>query len=314
MEKWRNYRLDQSPFYKIKSPAQLANVLKMPLDELEQLLACSINYHVFNIRQNGKERTVEEPKARLQALHRRVHYLLCCIEVPDYLQSAVKGRSYLTNARQHTRQGSLVNVDVRSFFRSVKRGAVLRFFSEQMLCTLDVAGMLGKLLTIERHLPTGSSASPILSYYAYKGMFDEINALAVTCGLRMTCYVDDMSISGSGATRRLLYEVKRIISRHGLKSHKAHYFALCWPKVVTGVVITDSRLKLPNRRHQLINEQHLTLLASTDPCERLVILRELVSRVYETAQIDAAWLPKAKALSAIKRQTEAEIRDLPSQV
>jgi RNA-directed DNA polymerase len=65
-----------------------------------------------------------------------------------------------------------VKVDVRSFFRSVKRSTVLRFFTKQMLCALDVAGMLANLLTVDRQLATGSSASPILSYYAHKPMFD----------------------------------------------------------------------------------------------------------------------------------------------
>src|SRR4051812_42914830 len=133
----RCYPLHQSPFYKLKCPAQLANVLGLALGDLEQLLARTDNYHIFTVTQNGKERTVEEPKARLQALHRRVHDLLGRIEIPDYLQSAVKGRSYITNARYHTGRHALVKVDVRSFFRSVKRGAVFNLFVGRMHCAQD---------------------------------------------------------------------------------------------------------------------------------------------------------------------------------
>jgi hypothetical protein len=124
----------------------------------------------------------------------------------------------------------------------------------------------------------------------------------------MTCYVDDMSISGRGASRRFLYEVQRVIGRHGLRSHKAHYFAPRRPKVVTGVVVTPEGVRLPNRRHKLINEQYQALVAAPGPREKMEILRTLVSRVYEAAQVDGAWLPKARALSALRRQVEAEIR------
>ena len=43
-----------------------------------------------------------------------------------------------------------------------------------MKCRRDVAGLLADMLTFEAHLPTGSAASPIIAFYAFKPMFDEI--------------------------------------------------------------------------------------------------------------------------------------------
>jgi len=202
----------------------------------------------------------------------------------------------------------MVKVDIKSFFRSVSQTAVYAFFCDTMKCEGDVAGMLARLLTVEGHLPTGSSASPIMSFYAHKNMFDEIAEMARARGLEMTVYVDDMCISGEQASRQFLYEVRRIIARHGLRSHKAHYFAAKRPKVVTGVMVGASGIQLPNRRHKRIKNDLDSFLAESDNKKKLEILIPLISRVHEAAQIDPAWLPKARTLIGYRRKIEAGLR------
>ena len=259
----RAYPLNQSPFYKVTSPRRLAeDVFGVDAAALQELVDRPANYRIFDIKQNGKLRKVEEPKPELQSLHKRASILLARIETPDYLHSAIKGRSYLSNARAHLESPGLIKVDVRKFFQSVKRVTVADFFRRHMLCAPDVAGMLAKLLTIDGHLPTGSAVSPILSYYAHKDMFDEIEALANTHGLKMTCYVDDMCLSGAAARRWILFQVRGVIARHGLRSHKAHYFGPTRPRIVTGVVIHRGRALLPNRRHKKISEEYKILSSS----------------------------------------------------
>lgn len=305
----RRHPLNQSPLYKVTSPKRLAEVLGISLPDLEHLIAAEHdNYQVFDVtRSDGGKRKIEQPKARTQGLHRRVCDLLSRIETPEYLHSAIKGRSYLTNAAAHVGRGPMVKVDVRSFFRSVPRAAVYRFFTEWMRCAGDVSGMLARLLTVYGHLPTGSSASPILSYYAFKSMFDRIDALARERGLVLTVYVDDMCLSGAAATRRLLYEVRRIIASNGLKSHKARYFGPKRPKIVTGAVVGEAGLRLPNRRHLKIYQGYRALRGEADARKKLVLLTPLVSRLYEAAQVEARWLPKARAMTAMQRKLRAEL-------
>ena len=218
-------------------------------------------------------------------------------------------QSYLSNAKAHLGASGLIKVDVRKFFQSVKRVAVADFFQRHMLCAPDVAGMLAKLLTIDAHLPTGSAVSPILSYYAHKDMFDEIEALAIKHGLIMTCYVDDMCLSGDGARPWVLFHVRAVIARHGLRSHKAHYFAPARPRIVTGVVIHRGQALLPDRRHKKINEEHELYRAATVAAEKLALGRRLLSRVNEAAQIDpVTWKPRARILLSECRQLEIQAR------
>ena len=120
-----------------------------------------------------------------------------------------------------------IKIDVKRFFPSVTRAAIFNFFNGPLKCRRDVAGLLADLLTFEAHLATGSAASPIIAFYAFKSMFDEIARLATSNALTMSCYVDDMTLSGVRANRRQLFEIRKIIARHGLKSHKAHAFTAC---------------------------------------------------------------------------------------
>src|SRR3546814_16552131 len=72
---------------------------------------------------------------------------------------------------------------------------------------------------------SGGNASCILSFWAYKNMFDEIAALAAAKGCTFTLYVDDMTITGQFATRAMQKEARAIIGRYRLKAHKTKIFS-----------------------------------------------------------------------------------------
>lgn len=299
------YPLNQCRLYKVSSPLDLAARLKVSLSALEALATGVGNYNIYDIEQKGKKRTVQVPRPALQRLHARIHQFLSRIETPDYLHSAIKGRSYLSNARAHLNNESLVKVDVKKFFQSVPKAAVFKFFNETMKCAPHVSGLLANLLTVNGHLPTGSSSSPIVSYYAYKDMFDGIETLVEAKGLKMTCYVDDITISGAGATPKLSHEVRQLIASTGLKSHKTKFFPAQRVKIVTGVAIVRGQAQLPNKRHLAIKTGYDALQAASSVDEKLNILKVLISRVHEAAQIDpSAWLPKARELQKLRCQLE----------
>jgi len=172
-----------------------------------------------------------------------------------------------------------------------------------------VAGVLTHLLTIDGHFATGSSVSPILWYFAYEDMFSEIEAVSSGCGCEMTCYVDDMVFTGPGATRGFLYEIIQVAKRYRLLGHKTKAFKAGQPKVITGVAVTTHELRLPNRRQQAIaTEQSILKTARTDE-ERLNIMPRLIGRLFDAAQIDAAWRPQAVQISGsmqnLRRRTTA---------
>lgn len=291
----RSYPIHQCRLFRTTSPADLAHRLDLKTTDLEALVSRTDNYKRFKVGRGGERRDVEEPKAQLQHLHKKIARWLARVETPDYLHSAIKRRSYISNAAAHSAHDNLIKVDVRSFFRNVTRQAVFHFFVDTMRCRGDVAMILAKMLTVDGHLPTGSSASPILSYYAHKRMFDEIAAYADQRNLTFTVYIDDMCLSGSAASRKALFEVRGIIASHGLKSHKCRFFPAGVPRVVTGVALTPNGQRLPHRRHLKIRQSFEEFDELPDGPRRHIAARALSSRMYEAAQIEPIWRERARS-------------------
>lgn len=298
----RDLRLEDCGLFAIISPRFLAARLttpKMTFTEanLRQLAASGGNYNIFPKKmKNGKTRLIQEPKAVLQRLHARTHDLLSRVEAPNYLHSTVKRRSYISNATTHSASVETIKIDIKSFFPSVPKKAVFIFFHEMLECRKDVAGLMADLLTYQGHLPTGSSSSPIIAFYSFKRLFDEIYEFAKRHDLKMTCYVDDITISGPGANKGLLHEVREIISRYGLKSHKARYFDRYKPRVVTGVCISDTGQRVPNELHLKISRDFGSLFGPGDSAQKSKTLRTLLGRLESAGLIEPAFKARATTL------------------
>jgi RNA-directed DNA polymerase len=237
----------------------------------------------------------------LQAIHLRVHRLLSKVAVPDYLHSAVKGRSYLSNAASHLVKDPVIKIDIKKFFASVPQQAVLRFLRTSCRCRSDVAKLLSKILVFNGKIATGSSASPILAYYAFKPMFDEIAALAASLGLTFTCYVDDMTLSGLAATNATLMKVREIISRHGLKSHKTRKFKAGDPRIITGVCLAVGGHRVPNKLHLKIATDFENFASEGDRDLRKKTLFSLLGRLEAAGLIDPKYKARAATLRASTR-------------
>lgn len=292
---------EQSRLYKIKSPAQLSCVLGVVEQDIRSLLRAADNYIRWEDRKSG--RSIQRPKPLLKRVHDRAAFLLSRIKTPDFLHSSVKGRSYISNAIQHQPLLPSVKIDIRQFYPSARSQAVFHFFRDRMKCNGDVAGILARLLTVDGHLPTGSSVSPILSYFAYEDMYEEISILAKNRGCTMTCYVDDIVITGPCAGRRMIYDLKRILRKYRFTGHKTKLFRPQQPRVITGVAVTAGGCRLPNKRRINILED-ASLVRSVGGEERTVIARRLVGRLYEAAQIDPRWRSRALAMATLLRDQD----------
>lgn len=286
----RRIPLEQCHLYGIRSPHTLAKRLGWPLQKLEKL-ADHGGYSVYPHRVTG--RLIEEPSRALQSLHRQFHRYLARINVPEYLHSAVKGKSYLTNAEAHVGAGGLIKVDIAKFYRKVQQHRVMHFFRDKLKCAEDVSGLLANLICYDGHLPTGSAVSPIMSYYACSEMFGHLADLAAKYDLRMTCYVDDIAMSGPNASMAVLREARALIFREGLIAHKDRYFAPTSAKIVTGVVVGSDAIALPHARWKKIKAAVAELNSCSSDSDRLDIYPRLVSRLYEASQID----PQCRALA-----------------
>lgn len=250
--------INQCRLYKITSPKRLAQILNLTLVDLRELLNCTANYRFFDIPLSAnpftgkthKKRSVQEPKQKLRRIHKRILSLLRRMRYPDYVQGAVKHRSYQTNAEAHKGSRETATFDISNFYGSTKYHLVHDFFFRVMCCPTDIAGKLANLTTCNGAMPTGSPLSPLLSFWVAKKMFDECHALADSHNLKFTCYVDDLTFSGNHIPPTLKSKIKIIASRYGydIARHKTRHFRLGQPAHITGVISLDKKLHVPFSR------------------------------------------------------------------
>lgn len=323
----KRYPLNQSPFFRLQSRAKLAALLHVPPAELEKMAAAQDSlYNCFSkkIEKNGKikERRVERPKPELRRVQKRFVQLLDRIQPPDYLHSGVRERSYISNASRHDPNVKVAKIDIRNFFPSAYAGHVYRSFVDEFQCSHDVAAVVMRLTTAFGHLPTGGNSSTMISFFAFKKMFDEINSLAASHGLVMSCCVDDMTFSGTKATMSFLNKVRVIVQRFDLKTHKRHCFEPHQTKIVTGVALTPQGIRLPNARRKKLHEAFGSYEKEIDQKKRIKLGEQLLGRATEAAQVESQFsslvpiaagkMAEAKKAMRIARSRTFERRFVPS--
>lgn len=305
------YHINQCALYKIGSKKRLAAILNVGLDHLLSLEQKPL-YRVFPLPESicpftgkvTKERWVQEPAAKLRAVHERIQKLLMRVTPPTYAHAAVKGRSYRTNAAAHAQGEWVATFDITKFYPSTPESKVFDFFSRKLLCADDVAGLITKIVchkpageNSRYSLPTGSPLSPILSIYANLQLFDALDALAKKWRLTFTCYVDDITFSGNALPPGLEKIVHSIIRKHGhaMAAKKTRIFSPEQAKHITGVVIKAGKISVPFSRFKKARRIQLAINSATDAEEKLVLNRKLAGLLGEAAFLDKRYESWAQA-------------------
>ncbi|MCT8266843.1 reverse transcriptase family protein [Afifella sp. JA880] len=261
----KQYPLNQSPFYKLKTRKKLARILHIDVNTLRFLANKSDDlYNEFDIeRKTGKMRRIENPQKDLKDIQKYISRKLSCINPPDYLFCPVKGRCYISNAAKHRFNRTIHCLDIRKYFPSTTFERVLWFFRHIMKCSEDVSWHLSRIATFKGYLPTGSPLSPIMSYFAHYDVWEEISAICKKNDYCLTVYIDDVTISGNNISPEVIWSIKRIIHRSGLRYHKEKKY-IDRPAEITGAVIKNGKLMLPHRQHYKTHKARSDLFKATN--------------------------------------------------
>lgn len=253
------YEITESPLYKLTSIHKLSSLLGIKVDDIS-VLCLKPSYSCFyennkNLKSGKQPRHIQEPFEITLRLHYRLAKLLDSIKRPEFLHSATKKRSNVTNATAHLNSdGAVVLMDIRKFYENTTYGQIKKFFFNDLKCSHDIARLLTTLCSFEGHLSTGSCLSPLLSYFAHRDLFKSIESLCISKNVSMTLYVDDLTLSGLHATRTLLYQIKTLIKKENLSTHpkKDAVVPVGKSTIITGVIRQLSKLHLRNRHHEAI--------------------------------------------------------------
>jgi len=285
----RKYELRDSPFFRLRTKAKLAKLLWVSPAKLKRMLHLEGKYVKFKKpKKNGKMRDISDPIPPLKNIQSRIKVLLSRVVSPDYLFSPVEGRSYVDNAAQHIGARSVRLLDIEDFFPSCTINKVIWFFHTKMECSPDVSVILARIATENGVLPQGSPCSPILAYFAYIDMWEEIEAEVYSAHCKLSVYADDLTISGNTVPESMIWSVKKILHRHGHR-HSVHKERARRdrPVEITGVILTRYGLTVPNRQRQKISVTRAKIHGAKSPLHVKRLEAELEGRFSQLEQIKA---------------------------
>lgn len=247
----KSYALNQCALYRCMTRKKLFKLLQTSPSKYTELRAATDLYRpIKKKKKNGEPRLVHAPRHDLKRIQKRISELLMRVTPPGFLMSPVRGRSNIDNAAAHRGAAAHRLLDIEDFYPSCTASKTAWFFGTIMRCPSDVVAVLTFLTTRAGSLPQGSPASPILAYYAYRDMWGEIDAIAHGAGNVLTVYVDDVTLSGALVRTETVWAIKETLAKHGhrtkARKEEAH---LGTPVVVTGVVLRNEALLLPNVQH-----------------------------------------------------------------
>lgn len=159
------------------------------------------SYTAFDVVSNGgKVRKVFEPKFHLKVIQKRINSrIMEGVEFPAYLMGGIRDasspRDYVKNANRHAGSASLIKVDIRSFYPSIKSLYVNAVFQQFFRFPPDVSELLTRLTTLHSRVPQGGCASSYLANLIFFRSEYSLVSYLLARGLTYTRLLDDVSIS-----------------------------------------------------------------------------------------------------------------------
>ncbi len=215
-------------------------------------------------------RLIEAPKATLKAAQRKIlTEILDKVPTHPAAHGFVRGRSIVTNARQHVGQEVVIKLDLRNFYANVTFSRVVAIFRSLGYCREAAIG-LARLTTsaapwtlnspnnseavtslyLRRHLPQGAPTSPALANLSAFSLDVRLSGLLKTFGGNYTRYADDLTLSGSKdfryALRCVMPLTEQIVwsERFRLNTRKRKVLRRSRRQLVTGVVV-NQKVNIP---------------------------------------------------------------------
>lgn len=162
------YDLTISPLWQLNSIHLLAKYLRITVADLKQLSKTPTYYCFIDKTKPLKPRDIQEPTDMTMRVHYRLVRLLDSIKRPDFLHSATRKRSNITNADTHRSGENIISTDIQKFYESTTLSHVKDFFLKELCWAHDLAKLMAKICTVQGHLPTGSCLSPLMSYFVHR--------------------------------------------------------------------------------------------------------------------------------------------------
>jgi RNA-directed DNA polymerase len=263
---------------------QLAAVLDISSETFASLIseAGTMYIEIPLKKKDGTPRAIHAPKEDLKKVQRAVlDKLLIQAPLPKCAYGFNAGKGIVENARLHSKNPYVLNVDIKDFFPSVHYTRVERLFLE-LGASEEIAKELTTLTTYEHALPQGAPSSPYIAALVLAELDRRITILCARNRLIYSRYFDDITISGSSRVQRILPTVIGIISACGFEAHtredKLRLYEPGEIRLITGIEVQNGKLQVPSIKEltayvdRLIS-QGMNALESENPLKEQLSLK-----------------------------------------
>lgn len=226
------------------------------------------HYRLAHIpKRSGGVRILEIPDESLMAEQRRILRWLYArrLAASPYAHGFVRGRSIVTNAKQHVGKAVVIRIDLQDFFPSVTAAMVREALISNGIAGPD-ADTIVATCTLDGRLPQGAPTSPFLSNLVATRLDHRLAGLARKWrggNLRtmFTRYADDLCFSSDDRhLNHIVTVVERVIEDSGFKVNrkKLRIYRQGVRMVIAGCVV-NQKVNVPRTlRRNLRAELHQT--------------------------------------------------------
>ncbi|WP_395640448.1 reverse transcriptase family protein [Pseudolysinimonas sp.] len=227
------------------SNLEVANTLRVGLPDLKRvasLIQDGTAVTAFTRRKkDGTQRTIHRPGLTATLVLKKFHEALTnsTAPPPPHVHGFVRGRSIVTNAREHLARDAVLRIDLRDFFETID-GNRIRGVFEGLGFSPSAALLAENLTTFNGTLPIGFHTSPILSNLAFASADSDLTRFAAENGLAFTRYADDLIFSGA-PTSGTAVAIEAILDGHGwqVNASKTKLMKRGAKQYVTGLTVND---------------------------------------------------------------------------
>ncbi|MFH1901829.1 MAG: reverse transcriptase domain-containing protein [Candidatus Omnitrophota bacterium] len=186
------------------------------------------------------------------------------LKVSSSCKGFEKGSSTADNAAPHKGANTILTLDLKDFFPTVKRNQVYSIF-KTVGYNKTISTILTNICTFQGALPQGSPCSPKLANLSAWTLDLRIQGYVGKRGINYTRYADDLSFSGLSPAKvvKIIPMIKLIIEdeKFTVNPSKTRVAGAARAKTVTGLIIADDGIGVGKEKYKELRAKihHLTL-------------------------------------------------------
>lgn len=226
-------------------------------------------YSTFPLKKkDGNFRPISSPNHDLKLIQKRINrFIFGNVEYPDYLFGGIAGQDYVKNANRHAGANSLITLDVRNFYPSIKTKVVEKIFLHFCKFPPQVAKLLTELTTLNGSVPQGACTSSHIANLVFHDIEHRVVSDFKDKKLIYSRLLDDISISSKKQLKK--EDVTSIIDKVAvflkskdfkIRSDKTRVTSISNPEnlmEITGLWLNRGHARAKAKdRHDIRSEMH----------------------------------------------------------